>query len=111
MPWVRCLKCGHRTWMSDEALKEGLARCTNYKCRSYWVMEEDKYERIINNLIPKIHDNTPILDVLNALIEVLRENGIKGRPLKTLDMACHVLAEAEKRKRGEKFGNPDCKSD
>jgi hypothetical protein len=64
------------------------------------MMPEETYERIIHRLMEVIHDDTPILDRLTALIEILRENGITGQPLKTLQMARHLVEEVEKRKRG-----------
>jgi len=77
----------------------GLVRCSNYQCRSYWMMPEEKYESIVESLTNLVNDNTPILDVFNGIIEILRHNGISGQPLKTLEMAFHLVTEAERRKR------------
>jgi len=63
------------------------------------MMPEETYEEIVQNLIPLVNDNTPILDVFHGIIEILRNNGISGQPLKTLQMAFHLVEEAERRKR------------
>ena len=98
MPLYKCLKCGHEKFVSEEETTKPI-QCTNYHCRSYWMMPKEKYEKIINALIPIVRDDTPIKDVFNAMIEILAENGITGQPIKTLGMAYHLVKEAEERKR------------
>jgi DNA-directed RNA polymerase subunit RPC12/RpoP len=97
LPWYKCLKCGHEKWVSEEETNRPI-QCTNYHCRSYWMMPLEKYERIVNALMPKVSDDTPIYDILTAVIEILAENGISGQPLKTLGMAANLVREAELRK-------------
>ena len=98
MPYYRCLRCGHRLYVSEDTSR-GLIRCSNYQCRSYWMMPEETYENIVENLANIVNDNTPILDLFSGIIEILRTNGISGQPIKTLQMAYHLVQEAERRKR------------
>lgn len=97
MPTYVCLVCGHELYR--EVPSEGLIQCTNYKCRSYFVLPKEKYESIIEGLKTVIEDDTPFLDILDGVIEVLRANGIRGQPLRTLAMASFLVKEAERRKK------------
>lgn len=97
LPWYKCLKCGHKLFKEHEV--EGPLQCTNYHCRSYWMVEEEMYESIVSSLVAKVDDSTPFVDMLLALSEILSTQGITGQPLKTLAMARHLVEEAERRKR------------
>ena len=97
MPWYKCLKCGHRKYVAEG--EATLIQCTNYRCRSYWMMPEEAYERIVENLANVVNDGMPVLNTFSAIVEILRANGISGQPLKTLQMVHHLVKEAEERKK------------
>jgi len=103
MPYFKCLECGHRIF--KQKVDEGeLIQCTNYKCRGCWVIPEERYEAIISDLMDIVEDDTPVLDTFFGIITVLQNNGIRGRPLRTLKVASNLVAEAERRKRTAKRG-------
>jgi len=63
------------------------------------MIPEETYNNIIEELSNIVNDNTPFLDLFNAFVFILENNGITGRPLKTLQMAQRLVEEAERRKR------------
>lgn len=59
---------------------------------------------MISELMEVCNDNTPALDLFNGLKQVWANNGLTGRPLKTLEIAVKLVEEAERRKKTAKRG-------
>jgi hypothetical protein len=63
------------------------------------MMPEETYEKIVKDLADALDDKMSIPDKFNTIVQVLRANGITGRPLKTLQMVSHLVSEAIKHRR------------
>lgn len=98
MPNYVCLVCGHR-WHS-----EGKPTRCGAMCGSYWITTEERYESIIKGLMDIVQGDAPLFDFFNAVVSVLKVNGITGRPLKTLQVAARLVQEAEQRQKATKNG-------
>ncbi|MCJ7633065.1 hypothetical protein MUP77_11825 [Candidatus Bathyarchaeota archaeon] len=98
MPYLKCMRCGYE-W-SPYKIETSLSwrQCPNPRCRSYSVIEVEKFDDIVNEVVLLRESyGRRVFPMLDSVKAVLFQRGLRLRPLQTLDLALAVEKEVIRR--------------
>lgn len=93
-----CLACWH-PWTARKADKELSLRwrqCPRFDCRSYDTIPLQSYYNIVASVKALTPPNPGGADIITALRQVLKELGVRFRPISTLNLALKVIEEVKR---------------